>query len=96
MSPQCLLLKLDVEGEEAKIMPDLVPLLPPTCAVFFESHNGEDGFRDMERHLTAAGFAVQRNRTHDELYVDAFALRTCRANRMAVQRFVSDRFVDFH
>jgi len=75
LSPSRLLLKLDVEGEEDRILPDLVPILPPTCAVFFESHSGNDGFSKLEGFLRKANFAVERRRTHGVLFVDAFAFR---------------------
>jgi FkbM family methyltransferase len=75
LSPCRLLLKLDVEGEEINILPDLVPLLPPTCGVFFESHHGNEGFEKLNGLLRRAGFLVTRGNTHDETFVDAFAIR---------------------
>jgi len=36
-----LLLKLDVEGEEDSILPGLLPILPSTCAIFFEWHHSD-------------------------------------------------------
>lgn len=77
LSPLRLLLKLDVEGEERNILPDLISHLPATAAVFFEWHYGNEGLERVERDLRTAGFLVQRSRTREGgTYVDAFALRT--------------------
>jgi len=76
LSPTRLLLKLDVEGEEELLIPAIMPLLPDVCAVFFESHNGEAGYAAIEQLFLRAGFAVHRNRSHGELYVDAVAIRS--------------------
>jgi len=77
LSPQRLLLKLDVEGEEDKILPDLLPALPLTSAIFFEWHHGNETLKETEERLRAAGFAVKRCRTReDDAYVDAFAIRS--------------------
>jgi FkbM family methyltransferase len=75
LSPRRLLLKLDVEGEEINILPDLVPLLPPTCGIFFESHHGNEGFENLGAVLQRAGFEVTRGSIRDETFVDAFAIR---------------------
>jgi FkbM family methyltransferase len=75
LSPRRLLLKLDVEGEEINILPDVVPLLPETCGVFFESHHGNEGFEKIDGVLRRAGFVVTRGNTRDETFIDAFALR---------------------
>jgi hypothetical protein len=75
LSPRRLLLKLDVEGEEINILPDLVPLLPPTCGIFFESHHGNEGFEKLDGLLRRAGFVVTRGSIRDETFVDAFAIR---------------------
>jgi FkbM family methyltransferase len=75
-----LLLKLDVEGEEASILPALIPILPTKCAIFFEWHHGEQRFCETEKLLRHAGFDVVRCRTwqpnnHGIAFVDAFAQR---------------------
>lgn len=80
MSPHRLLLKIDVEGEELAVLPAVVPMLPPTCALFFEWHHDERGFQAAHSLLTDAGFVVWRRQTRGPfedgiLYVDAFALR---------------------
>jgi FkbM family methyltransferase len=77
LSPRSLLLKLDVEGEEDKILPEIVEVLPRTCAFFFEWHHGLATFKKAELILKEAGFTVTQCRIHGEAsaFVDAFALR---------------------
>ncbi|MEQ8972135.1 MAG: FkbM family methyltransferase [Coleofasciculus sp. C1-SOL-03] len=72
---ESLLLKVDIEGEEAQLIPALIPHLPQRCAIFFESHNGEDGWKQLSQCLTNAGFHVQQLRCSYP-YVDGFTLRT--------------------
>jgi FkbM family methyltransferase len=72
--PERLLLKLDIEGEEARIIPAMFDSLPPVSAVFFETHHGEAGWDQAKQQFTDHGFTVERHRTfHD--YVDGFASR---------------------
>jgi len=73
-NPQRLLLKLDVEGEETKILPVLMDLLPRTSAVFFETHDGDKGFETAKALFEATGFKVERRRAWD-FCIDGFALR---------------------
>lgn len=75
LSPRRLLLKLDVEGEEKNILPELVPLLPSTCGIFFESHHGDEEFEKLAGLLRRAGFIVTHRDTRDETFIDAFAIR---------------------
>jgi FkbM family methyltransferase len=75
LSPRRLLLKLDVEGEEDRILPDLVPLLPPTCAVFFESHHGNEGYKQLKDLFCRSGFVVQAGSIRNDTFIDAVALR---------------------
>jgi FkbM family methyltransferase len=77
LSPHSLLLKLDVEGEEDKILPEIIEVLPRTCAFFFEWHHGLATFRKAEVLLKDAGFTVTECRVHGDSngFVDAFALR---------------------
>ncbi len=53
-----LLLKLDVEGEEERLMPELLPVLPPQCAIFFETHRGQESWEAIDDQLRGAGFTV--------------------------------------
>jgi FkbM family methyltransferase len=72
--PRNLLLKMDVEGEESVLLPALAPLLPVTCAIFFETHSGDPGWNDARRLLQDRGFEVQQLNARG-LYIDGFALR---------------------
>lgn len=75
-SPGRLLLKIDVEGEETHIMPDLLPVLPADCAIFLETHDGERGWRTMEAFLRQNGFEVRQLNFRHGVFVDSFAWRT--------------------
>jgi FkbM family methyltransferase len=78
LKPERLLLKLDIEGEEARLLPALLPVLPPTCALFFEWHQGRASFDEMSAQLGHAGFQTSVVREHqfdDVVYIDAFAQR---------------------
>lgn len=74
IKPAPLLLKMDVEGEERSILPLLVPLLPRQSALFFETHSGEAGWREMEALLTANGFQVEQVNVRGQFF-DGFAQR---------------------
>lgn len=81
LNPQRLLLKLDVEGEENVIFPKLLPILPPTCAIFFEWHHGEELFLEAVQMFNDHGFGVKRQRTwfprsDGVAFVDAVATRS--------------------
>jgi hypothetical protein len=53
-----------------------VHVLPPTSALFFESHDGDEEFEAFAVLLQEAGFAVSRKRTRADRFIDAFATRT--------------------
>jgi FkbM family methyltransferase len=72
--PERLLLKLDVEGEEARIIPALFDVLPQETALFFETHHGEAGWDRAKQQFTNHGFAVECRRSIEDC-VDGFALR---------------------
>ena len=72
--PERLLLKLDVEGEEARIIPELFDALPRLSAVFFETHHGESGWDRAKQQFVNHGFAVER-RQSTRVCIDGFALR---------------------
>jgi FkbM family methyltransferase len=74
LAPKRLLLKLDVEGEEKVIWPGLIPCLPATCAIFFETHHGVEGWELAAKHLKSAGFAL-KNLSARGKYCDGFAER---------------------
>lgn len=75
-----LLLKIDVEGEEQVILPEIIGSLPRICAIFFEWHHGADSFRRVAATLEASGFSVAERRRvvqpeSGEVFIDAFAQR---------------------
>ncbi len=70
-----ILIKLDVEGEERNILPRLMPVLPRQTAIFFETHDGETGWREIETLLTANGFQVEKINARG-LFYDGFASRS--------------------
>jgi FkbM family methyltransferase len=69
-----LLLKLDVEGEETRIIPVLLDVLPRKAAIFFETHQGETGWGWARHQFSNHGFAVERRRSIGPC-TDGFALR---------------------
>lgn len=77
--PERLLLKLDIEGEEATLLPALVPGLPKTCAIFFEWHEGRAEYQRAAALLDAHGFttSLTRENAFDGgcASIDAFAQR---------------------
>jgi FkbM family methyltransferase len=73
-----LLLKLDIEGEEARLLPLLLAGLPRRCAMFFEWHQGAKDYGAMAELLAGHGFktSLVRERSLDGLvFIDAFAQR---------------------
>lgn len=75
LAPEKLLIKIDIEGEEISLFPSLIPELPRQCSIFFETHDGEEGWMYIAEHLTTAGFAVQQTRCRYP-YADGFAIRS--------------------
>ena len=74
LKPDRLLLKMDIEGEERRVLPEIVPILPGRTALFFETHSGEPGWREIETLLRAHDFDVQQINARGEFF-DGFALR---------------------
>ena len=74
LAPTRLLLKLDVEGEEKRIWASLIPVLPQTCAIFFETHHGLEGWSLAESLLKENGFTVRRCNERGAFF-DGFAHR---------------------
>ena len=70
-----VVIKIDVEGEEERIVPEIAPSLPRQCVLFFETHRGDSAWETVIRPLEAEGFAVRRTRTRGP-YSDGYALRT--------------------
>jgi FkbM family methyltransferase len=74
LAPASLMLKLDIEGEEERLIPALLPTLPRSCAMFFETHRGAEGWDSVRGALVANGFSVRLLRQRDVFY-DGFAVR---------------------
>src|SRR5262249_38649496 len=72
--PERLLLKLDIEGEELRIIPELFDVLPRESAIFFETHGDEAGWDWARQQFTDHGFSVERRRSIGRT-IDGFALR---------------------
>jgi hypothetical protein len=53
-----LLLKLDVEGEEARVIPELFDVVPQESAIFFEIHYGEAGWDWAKKQFTNNGLRL--------------------------------------
>lgn len=66
-----LLLKMDVEGAEEVILPDILPFLPQRCVIWLETHFGEDRARELLAPYRAAGFEVSMMRSRPDLASDA-------------------------
>ena len=69
-----LLLKMDIEGEELKLLPALVQYLPNQSAIFFETHSGESGWSQISDLLKANEFHVEQLNARGDFY-DGFARR---------------------
>ena len=74
LAPPSLLLKLDIEGEEERLLPALLPALPRRCAIFFETHRGAESWEAVRAALAGGGFAVQLLRQRD-VFSDGYAVR---------------------
>lgn len=79
-APKRLLLKMDIEGGEATLIPALAPLLPPHSVIFFETHGGTGVWEGCRKCLEPAGFDVRAVRRRadagiEDAYVDAVACR---------------------
>ena len=69
-----LLLKIDVEGEEKRLLPHVVAQLPQQCFIFFETHDGAAPREHLVTLLKEAGFHVTQLRERGD-YTDLFAVR---------------------
>lgn len=69
-----MLLKVDIEGDEAELIPALAPYLPEKCAIFFENHHGEEGWHKLSPVLGAVGFEM-KELYRENRFINGFALR---------------------
>jgi len=70
-----LLLKLDIEGEESKVLPDVLPFLPANCVLFIETHGGDNGWQTAADLMKQHGFAPVITRRRD-VFIDGVGTRT--------------------
>jgi FkbM family methyltransferase len=74
LAPKSLCLKMDIEGEEERVLPALLPVLPGTCAIYFETHRGVEGWHAIRTALVEGGFDVRLIKQR-EVFCDGFAVR---------------------
>ncbi|MEM7384151.1 MAG: FkbM family methyltransferase [Verrucomicrobiota bacterium] len=65
-APSRLLLKMDIEGAEYPVLPDLIPVLPSATTLFLETHDGPDKVGGVNKRLIEAGFVLKHLRTHGQ------------------------------
>lgn len=70
-----VVIKLDIEGEEERVVPAIAPLLPRQCVLFFETHNGAESWTSVAVPLQTEGFAVHSVRSRGQ-YSDGYAVRS--------------------
>ena len=75
IGPKKLLIKIDIEGEEEVLIPELLKILPKQCVLFFEYHFGIEKFRALQAKLQNQDYHVSITRIIDDLYIDAMASR---------------------
>jgi hypothetical protein len=68
-----LLLKMDVEGEERKVLPHMIARLPNQCAIFLEIHGGQEAWDEISQSLLDVGFQNRISRERIP-FADAFAI----------------------
>lgn len=61
-----LLLKMDIEGAERDVLPDLLPVLPRECSLFLETHFPPGPSEALVGLFREAGFAVKECRRRKE------------------------------
>jgi FkbM family methyltransferase len=61
-----LLLKMDIEGAEREVLPDLLPVLPHECSLFVETHFPPGPSEALVGLFREAGFAVKECRRREE------------------------------
>jgi FkbM family methyltransferase len=61
------LLKIDIEGEEMRLIPPLIRVLPRKCAIFFETHAGQPAWDTISTMLSDNGFSVTKRSSWEYL-----------------------------
>lgn len=69
-----LLLKIDIEGAELDFFPDIIHRLPPTCAVFIETHDGWNSLEQIRSVFLEKGFSFEIVSEKNQ-FIDSFAQR---------------------
>jgi FkbM family methyltransferase len=75
LKTRALVMKMDIEGAEEQVLPDVIGVLPAETAIFFETHGGDDSWHALSRILTEAGFVVEQQRVRGPYY-EGRAVRT--------------------
>ena len=57
-----LLLKMDIEGAERDVLPDILPELPAHCSLFLETHFPTQYSRELLEPFRASGFSIRECR----------------------------------
>lgn len=75
-----ILVKMDIEGEEFNLLPQVLPILPLTSAVFVELHGNRQSCDDLLAQVKILGFNSQVMREkiipdHDLYYIDLLLTR---------------------
>lgn len=71
---QKLLMKMDIEGGERNIFPEVISKLPLTCFVYLETHDGIDALLPIKEEFNKYNFTFKITRIRDR-YIDCFAFR---------------------
>jgi FkbM family methyltransferase len=80
LQPRHLLLKIDIEGAEADLLPRLGEVLPPATVLFLETHHADEIWRAYLQPLLVVGFRQDEiRRRHDPVsgtdYVEHILIR---------------------
>ncbi|MFM6173391.1 MAG: FkbM family methyltransferase [Sphaerospermopsis kisseleviana] len=68
-----LAVKMDIEGSEREVLPDVLPVLPLECSLFLETHFPLETSEELLKPLREAKFAVvERRRRRDDDSADLF------------------------
>jgi FkbM family methyltransferase len=73
--PSTLLVKMDIEGAEHEVLPDILPVLPQDCSLFLETHFPLAPSRSLLEPFRREGFNVTECRSRkdsdsDVLFID--------------------------
>jgi len=80
-----VLIKMDIEGSELRVLDSLRARLPQECFIFIELHDGDRAVRWMHRWAERNGFTFCEVRRRDE-WIDGYLARTERPRGEAATR----------